>query len=93
MLDPLETLTFAAAYTRHVGLGTSVLSLPWHTPVLLARQLTALDILSGGWLRVGFGSGWSPDEYEAAATPWQERGKRADEPVKVLKTILTTEAS
>jgi probable F420-dependent oxidoreductase len=91
VLDPLETLTFAAAHTRRVALGTSVLNLPWYTPVLLARQLTTLDVLSGGRLRVGFGMGWSPDEYEAAGTPWQERGKRADELIEALKTIWTTD--
>ena len=91
MLDPLQTLTFAAAHTRRVALGTSVLNLPWYTPVLLARQLTTLDILSGGRLRIGFGIGWSPDEYEAVSTPWQERGKRADELIQALKTIWTTD--
>jgi len=91
VLDPLQTLTFAAAHTRRVALGTSVLNLPWYTPVLLARQLTTLDILSGGRLRIGFGIGWSPDEYEAVSTPWQERGKRADELIQALKTIWTTD--
>jgi probable F420-dependent oxidoreductase len=91
VLDPLETLTFAAAHTRRVALGTSVLNLPWYTPVLLARQLTTLDVLSGGRLRVGFGMGWSPDEYEAAGVPWRERGKRADELLEALKTIWTTD--
>ncbi len=90
-LDPLETLTFAAAQTRRVALGTSVLNLPWYNPVLLARQLTTLDVLSGGRLRVGLGIGWSPDEYEAAGTPWPERGKRADELVRALKTIWTAD--
>jgi probable F420-dependent oxidoreductase len=91
VLDPLETLTFAAAHTRRVALGTSVLNLPWYTPVLLARQLTTLDILSGGRLKVGFGIGWSPDEYEAAGAAWQERGKRADEMIQALKKIWTTD--
>ena len=91
VLDPLETLTFAAAHTRRVALGTSVLNLPWYTPVLLARQLTTLDILSGGRLKVGFGIGWSPDEYEAAGAAWQERGKRADELIQALKKIWTTD--
>ena len=91
VLDPLETLTFAAANTRRVALGTSVLNLPWYNPVLLARQLTTLDILSGGRLRVGFGIGWSPDEYEAVGTPWQERGKRADELIDALKAIWLTD--
>jgi probable F420-dependent oxidoreductase len=91
VLDPLETLTFAAAHTRRIALGTSVLNLPWYTPVLLARRLTTLDILSGGRLKVGFGIGWSPDEYEAAGVTWQERGKRADELIQALKKIWTTD--
>jgi len=51
VLDPLETLTFAAAHTRRIALGTSVLNLPWYNPVLLARRLTTLDVLSAGRLR------------------------------------------
>src|SRR5437773_11509706 len=89
VLDPLETLTFAAAHTRRVALGTSVLNLPWYNPVLLARRLTTVDILSGGRLRVGFGIGWSPDEYEAAGVPWKARGSRADESLRALKAIWT----
>ena len=91
VLDPVETLTFVAAHTRRIALGTSVLNLPWYNPVLLARRLTTLDILSAGRLRVGFGIGWSPDEYEAAGVTWEERGKRADESIKVLKKIWTTD--
>jgi probable F420-dependent oxidoreductase len=91
VLDPLETLTFAAAHTRRITLGTSVLNLPWYTPVLLARRLTTLDILSAGRLKVGFGVGWSPDEYEAAGATWHERGKRADELIQALKKIWTTD--
>jgi probable F420-dependent oxidoreductase len=87
----METLTFAAAHTSRIALGTGVLNLPWYNPVLLARQLTTLDILSAGRLRVGFGIGWSPDEYEAAGVPWEERGKRADESIQVLKKIWTTD--
>ena len=91
VLDPLETLTFIAANTSRVALDTSVLNLPWYNPVLLARRLTTLDILSGGRIRVGFGIGWSPDEYEAVGTPWQERGRRADELIRALKIIWTTD--
>jgi probable F420-dependent oxidoreductase len=91
VLDPLETLTFAAAHTRRAALGTSVLNLPWYNPVLLARQLTTLDILSGGRLKVGFGVGWSQDEYQASGAIWQERGKRADELIQALKRIWTTD--
>jgi probable F420-dependent oxidoreductase len=91
VLDPVETLTFAAAHTSRIALATGVLNLPWYNPVLLARRLTTLDILSRGRLRLGFGIGWSPDEYEAAGATWQDRGKRADESIEMLKKIWTTD--
>jgi probable F420-dependent oxidoreductase len=91
VLDPVETLTFAAAHTSRIALATGVLNIPWYNPVLLARRLTTLDILSGGRLRAGFGIGWSPDEYEAAGATWQDRGKRADEAIEFLKKIWTTD--
>ena len=91
VLDPVETLLFAATHTSRIALATGVLNLPWYNPVLLARRLTTLDILSRGRLRVGFGIGWSPDEYEAAGATWQDRGKRADESIQMLKKIWTTD--
>jgi probable F420-dependent oxidoreductase len=91
VLDPVETLIFAAAHTKRVALATGVLNIPWYNPVLLARRLTTLDVLSGGRLRAGFGIGWSPDEYEAAGATWQDRGKRADEEIEILKKIWTTD--
>jgi len=91
VLDPVETLTFVAGQTSKIALGTSVLNLPWYNPVLLARRLTTLDILSRGRLRVGFGIGWSPDEYEAAGVPWKSRGARADEALTAMKAIWTTD--
>jgi probable F420-dependent oxidoreductase len=91
VLDPLQTLTFAAARTEKIGIGTSVLNLPWYNPVLLARTLASLDVLSGGRLRIGFGIGWSPEEYEAAGTEWKTRGKRADEYVSTIKKIWTAD--
>jgi probable F420-dependent oxidoreductase len=89
VLDPIEMLTFAAAKTERVALGTSVLNIPWYNPVLLARRLATLDVLSGGRLRLGLGIGWSPDEYEAAGASWSTRGKIADEHVSALKAIWT----
>jgi probable F420-dependent oxidoreductase len=88
-LDPLETLTFAAAQTTRVGLGTSVLDMLYYNPVMLARRLTTLDVLSHGRLRVGLGLGWSKDEFEAAGASWNERGARADEFIAVLQAIWT----
>jgi probable F420-dependent oxidoreductase len=90
-LDPLDTLTFAAAHTSTIKLGTSVLDIPYYNPVLLARRLTTIDVLSKGRLRVGFGVGWSPDEMEAAGADMKVRGARADEFLQVLKTIWTTD--
>ena len=89
VLDPVETLTFAAARTKKVALGTSVLDLPYYNPVMLARRLTTLDYLSKGRLRVGFGLGWSKDEMQAAGAEFSQRGARADEFLQVLKAIWT----
>jgi len=89
VFDPLGALTFAAAHTNRITLGTSVLDIPFYNPVLLARQLTALDVLSRGRLRAGFGLGWSQDEYDATGASPKIRGNRADEFIAVLKEIWT----
>ncbi len=91
VLDPLDALTFVAGHTTRIGLGTSVINVPWYSPVLLARRLTTLDVLSNGRLRVGLGLGWSPDESEAAGIPWQRRLARGMEALRVLKAIWTTD--
>ena len=91
VLDPVETLTFVAAQTSRIAVATGVLNLPWYNPVMLSRRLATLDVLSGGRLRIGLGIGWSPDEYEAAGASWEDRGKRTDEAIQVLKKIWTTD--
>lgn len=91
VLDPVATLAFAAAQTDRIALGTSVLNAPYYNPVVLARQLTALDVLSGGRLRVGLGLGWSKDELDAVGVSMKERGRRADEFVRALKAIWTAD--
>lgn len=90
-LTPIETLSYVAAHTSKIGLGTSVLIMPLHNPVMLARQLATVDVLSGGRLRVGLGQGWSIDEIEAAGGSPKGRAARADEFVRVLKTIWTSD--
>src|SRR5215468_4747846 len=90
ILDPLDTLTFAAAKTKTIALGTSVLDIPYYNPAMLARRLTTLDQLSSGRLRLGLGLGWSKDEMDAAGASMQHRGARADEFLQVLKAIWTT---
>ena len=84
MLDPLETLTFAAANTDKIALGTTVIDMLFHNPVILARRFATLDVLSQGRSICGLGIGWSEDEYIASNIPFKDRGKRADEFVQAL---------
>ncbi|MEU0302642.1 TIGR03619 family F420-dependent LLM class oxidoreductase [Streptomyces sp. NPDC006175] len=84
-LDPLVALTFAAAHTSRIRLGTSTLNGLWQPPVMLARSLTTLDLVSHGRLDVGLGLGWMPEEYRAVGVPWKGRGARLDETLDVLE--------
>lgn len=83
--DPLLTLTWAAAATTRVGLGTSVLVAPQHNPLWLAKSLASLDALSGGRLTVAVGVGWSEGEFDALGQAFHNRGARTDEIVEVLR--------
>jgi probable F420-dependent oxidoreductase len=87
--DPLETLTFAAAKTDKIALGTSVIDMLFHNPVILGRQFATLDVLSNGRCICGLGIGWSKDEYMASNVPFENRGARADEFVQALTKIWT----
>ncbi|MFJ5228043.1 TIGR03619 family F420-dependent LLM class oxidoreductase [Streptomyces sp. NPDC088400] len=91
MLDPFVALSVAASVTERVLLGTSTLIAPWYSPLLLARSLTGVDVVSGGRLIPGLGTGWSPEEYQGVGVPWQERGARLDECLEVLEAVWTTE--
>ncbi|MEB3963380.1 TIGR03619 family F420-dependent LLM class oxidoreductase, partial [Streptomyces kunmingensis] len=88
-MDPLTSLAFAAASTTRVRLGTSTLNGLWHAPLMLARALTTLDVLSRGRLDVGLGQGWMPDEYTAVGVPWEGRGARLEETLDVLESYWT----
>lgn len=87
MLDPIVTLTVAATATERVRLGTSVLVAPWYPPVLLARSLATLDLVSKGRLTVGLGLGWSLDEFEAVGAPMHHLGNRMEEILEVLHMV------
>jgi probable F420-dependent oxidoreductase len=91
MFDPLETLSFLSAHTNKISLGTSVLDMLFHNPVILARRLASLDVFSEGRVISGFGIGWSKDEFRASNIPFNNKGRRADEYVKMLKTIWADE--
>jgi probable F420-dependent oxidoreductase len=91
VLDPIVALSFAAAVTERIRLGTSVLITPFYSPVLLAKMLASLDVVSKGRLHVGLGIGWSEDEHDAVGVPFRDRGALADEFLRCLKTIWTDE--
>jgi probable F420-dependent oxidoreductase len=88
---PLETLAYVAAHTSRVALGTGVVNMPLHNPVMFARQVATLDVLSSGRIRIGLGQAWSIDELEAGGAVAAERGPRADEFLAVLKHVWTTD--
>ena len=89
MLDPLETLTYVAAKTNKIALGTSVMDILFHSPVMLARRFATLDVLSEGRAIAGLGIGWSKDEYHASNIPFKDKGERANEFLQALKRIWT----
>jgi probable F420-dependent oxidoreductase len=89
IFEPLETLTYVAANTEKIVLGTSVIDMLFHNPVILAKRFATLDVLSEGRAIAGFGIGWSKDEYHASNIPFKDRGKRADEYIQILKKIWT----
>ena len=86
--DPLECLTFVAAVTDYILLGTGVLLLPYHNPVILAKRLATLDVLSKGRMRLfTVGVGALPGEAMAAGVDFSTRGRRADEAIDVLRLL------
>ena len=89
VFDPLETLTYVSANTNKISLGTAVIDMLFHNPVILARRFATLDVLSEGRAIAGLGIGWSKDEYQASNIPYENRGKRADEFIQALKKIWT----
>jgi len=89
--DPLVTLAFIAGQTTRIGLGVAILNAPFYTPVMLAKQVTTLDLLSKGRLVVGLGIGWSPEEFAAADADMSARGKRMDDFLGALDAILTAD--
>jgi probable F420-dependent oxidoreductase len=89
VLDPVVPLAYAAAVTDRIRLGTALVNAPFLAPAVLAKQLTSLDVVSGGRLDAGLGLGWSPDEYEAAGVPFARRGARMDEYLRCLHALWT----
>lgn len=85
--DPLDLLAFLAGHTATLGLGTGVLVLPNHHPVVLAKRVATVDALSAGRLRLCVGVGWLREEIEACGAPYGRRGRRADEQLEVMRLL------
>jgi probable F420-dependent oxidoreductase len=91
-LDPLLSLSFAAAVTDRVRLGTSILVIPTRHPVTLAKDLSTLAALSGNRFILGAGTGWDPREFEALGLDKRDRGARTDESLTLLDRLLSGES-
>ena len=85
--DPIETLTYVAARTSRISLGTSVLDALFQSPVILARRLATLDRLSDGRLIAGIGQGWMEQEFEAAGVPMNRRGAGFEEHLLAMRAV------
>ena len=91
-LEQLATLSYLAAATSTAKLLTSVMVLPHRSPVLTAKMLATIDVLSNGRLIVGCGVGWMREEFEAiGAPPYDERGSVGDEYIRVFKELWTSD--
>ncbi|MCZ6870833.1 MAG: TIGR03619 family F420-dependent LLM class oxidoreductase [Pseudomonadales bacterium] len=91
ILEALMTLSYVAAVTTRIGLGTEVLVLPQRQPVLVAKQISTLDTLSKGRVRLGIGVGWQESEYEALGENFNDRGRRMDEAIPLMRQYWSNE--
>jgi probable F420-dependent oxidoreductase len=91
IIEAFMMLSYAAAMTDKIGLGTEVLILPQRQPALVAKQVSSLDTLSDGRVRLGVGIGWQESEYEALGESFKTRGRRMDEAMELLRAYWREE--
>ena len=89
--DTVATLAFLAGATERVRLASGILLLPQRNPVVLAKELAGIDVLSGGRLILGIGVGSVEGEFDAIGVPFRERGARGSEHIEVIRTLWTQE--
>src|SRR5579871_6862571 len=92
VLDPLVSLGFLAAATSSIRLGVAVVNHPFASPLLLAKQAATVDVLSGGRLDLGIGSGWLPEEFTGSDASMARRGPRTEEYLAALRALWTSDA-
>lgn len=90
-LEPMTVLTYASAVAQDVRIGTGILVLPLRHPVILAKQVSTLDFVTGGRFIFGVGPGWDPNEFETVGARVSERGARTDEILTAVRRLLTEE--
>jgi probable F420-dependent oxidoreductase len=91
MLDPAASLAFLAAHTQRVKLATGIIILPQRNPLVLAKELASVDVLSNGRLIFGLGAGYLKAEFDALGARFDDRGARTDEYIDVLRALWTQE--
>jgi probable F420-dependent oxidoreductase len=91
--DPLVWLAYAAAASKTIKLATGVLILPQRNPVILAKAVASLDVLSGGRVILGVGAGWLEEEFRTLGSSFEDRGARADEYIQVLRTLWSDDVA
>ena len=87
VLEPLVSMSFLAGSTGTIKLGFNVVILPFRNPVLNAKMIATLDVLSGGRVIFGVGVGWMPEEFEAMGASWEDRGTVTDEHIEMFKAL------
>jgi probable F420-dependent oxidoreductase len=91
LLDPAVALSYVAAHTRTIRLGTGIIILPQRNPVVLAKELASVDVLSGGRLIFGIGAGYLRGEFEAVGASFADRGERTNEYIEAILALWTQE--
>jgi probable F420-dependent oxidoreductase len=91
--DPLVTLGWIAGWTERIGLGTSIVLVPLHNPFHLAKQVATLQELSRGRFTLGVGMGWHRDEFDFMGVPFEGRGRRGDEAIRLMRALWNGEQS
>ena len=89
IIESLTLLTAVAARTEKIKLGTGVLVLPLRNPLVLAKQLSSIDLISGGRLLVGMASGWYKREFDAVGVPFEKRGNLMDQNIEIITRLWT----
>src|SRR5260221_3000548 len=91
MLDTIVALTWIAAHTQRLRIASGIIVLPQRNPLLLAKELASVDVVSGGRLIIGVGAGWLEPEFKALGVLMERRGERMDDALRAMRALWTME--